>query len=99
MLTPSFWNTFSSTRDSMTDEWASHPLSLGSCSRAKAAVGFVAAHMDRAIRISSVCRRGLWFPHVIDFQGLYRLYDYRGDKVDVVMDTAKLLQCIEQQRG
>ena len=44
------------------EECISQPLSLESCRSAMAAVSFSAAELDSAMRISSVCRRGLRLP-------------------------------------
>ena len=60
--TPSFFSVFSSTEDSSTEQCTSQSRSLPSCSSAKAALGSVTAHMDRAISTSSVCSRGLRLP-------------------------------------
>ena len=43
----------------MTEEWASQPLRLSSCSMAQPAMGLVTEQMDRAMSSSSVWRRGL----------------------------------------
>ena len=61
-MTPSLRKVASSTWERMTVEWASHPRSLDSWFMASSAVGLVAAQIERATRISSVCRRGLWLP-------------------------------------
>ena len=51
---PSFLKMPSSTEESRTEEWTSHPFKSGTAFRARAASGLVAALMESAIRISSV---------------------------------------------
>ena len=65
---PSFLKRSSSTWDRITEEWASQPLSLSSCSMAQPAMGLVTEQMDRAISNSSVWRRGLWLPRCSTFR-------------------------------
>ena len=57
----------SSTLERITEEWASQPRSLGSWLKASSAVGLVVAQMDKAMRISSMCSRGLRLPRWVVF--------------------------------
>ncbi len=51
---PSFLNVFISTADSIADVCSWHPASFGSCCRASFAFGSDTAHIERAMRTSSV---------------------------------------------
>lgn len=51
-----------STEDRITVEWTSQPSSSDSLSKARLALSSSAAQIERAMRISSVWRRGLWLP-------------------------------------
>ena len=66
-LTPRRRKVSSSTWERMTVAWASQPRSFFSWAMASSAVGLVAAQMDRAMRISSVCSRGFTLPRWVVF--------------------------------
>ena len=59
---PSFLKVVMSTADRIDDTWSWQPDSFGSCSNACFAFESDTAHMDNAIRTSSVWRRGFLLP-------------------------------------
>ena len=87
---PRRWNTFSSTRESITVLCTSQPARAESCSMAASALGSVTAQMERAMSTSSVCRRGFAVAHVLHLQVLDGLDDLRGDERDVAGDMAQV---------
>ena len=64
---PSFLRIRVSVSERMTEACASVSRSLGTCSIASFAVGLVTADIASAMRISSVCKRGLTEPKVSTF--------------------------------
>lgn len=57
-----FINSWMSTEESITEVCAWQPRRFGSCSRAARAFSLLAALIDRAIRVSSVCSLGFLLP-------------------------------------
>ena len=98
-IRPAFSGVSLSTLERMTVECISQPFRLGICSIALAAYSFSETEAGQRDQNLVGVQAGVPAAQVVRFQRLDRLDSMRRDKINFLIDTCQLFQCIQECRG